>query len=138
MQIHVQVRVAYLACKTKTYNLRIFRYYDRDRDNVWKSEEFKHLISDLRKSKKLSVDATSVVKETQETYKAMAVTEAQTINVNDFLRAVCDLKIRGTSHIFRSAISIVKYLKDMGSVGTLRVNYKCSHPFNPGIITKRR
>ncbi|KAH1016710.1 hypothetical protein HUJ04_007887 [Dendroctonus ponderosae] len=95
----------------------MFKYYDRDRDNVWKSEEFKHLILDLRKSKKLPIDATNVVKETQETYKAMAITDSQTINVNDFLRAVCDLKIRGTSHIFRSGISIVKYLKDMGFVG---------------------
>lgn len=69
---------------------------------------------DLRKSKKLPVDPPNVNKETQETYKAMGIQESQNINVNDFLRAVCDLKIRGTSHIFRSNTGIVKYLKDTG------------------------
>lgn len=88
------------------------RYYDRDKDNILKSEEFKNLILDLRKSKKLSVDSAGVTKDLQETYKAMGLQENQNINVNDFLRAVCDLKIRGTSHIFRSGIGILKYMKE--------------------------
>lgn len=32
------------------------------------------------------------------------------INVMDFLKAICDLKIRGTSTIFRSAVGAIKYL----------------------------
>ncbi|XP_050311412.1 uncharacterized protein LOC126746990 isoform X2 [Anthonomus grandis grandis] len=89
----------------------MFKYYDRDKDNALKNEEFKNLILDLRKSKKLPVDPPNVGKETIETYKAMGIPETQYINVNDFLRAVCDLKIRGTSHIFRSSTGIMKHLK---------------------------
>ncbi|XP_030745239.1 uncharacterized protein LOC115874277 isoform X2 [Sitophilus oryzae] len=91
----------------------MFKYYDRDKDNVLKVEEFKNLILDLRKSKKLAVDPQSVTKETQDTYKSLGLQESQGLAMNDFLRAVCDLKIRGTSHIFRSNVSISIYLKDV-------------------------
>nr|CAI5835319.1 unnamed protein product [Callosobruchus analis] len=91
----------------------MFRYYDRDKDGFLKCDEFKNVIADLRKSKKMSVDAPNVAKETSETYKAMGMADGSNINVLDFLKAICDLKIRGTSMIFRSSVGIIKYLKDM-------------------------
>ncbi|KAL1494191.1 hypothetical protein ABEB36_009828 [Hypothenemus hampei] len=90
----------------------IFKYYDRDEDRLLKPEEFRNLIIDLRKSKKLLLDAGSITKDLQDTYKALGVLEKQPLNLKDFLRGVCDLKIRGTSHLFRSVTGIIKYLKD--------------------------
>ncbi|CAG9773159.1 unnamed protein product [Ceutorhynchus assimilis] len=90
----------------------MFKYYDRDKDNLLKAEEFKNLITDLRKSKKLPIDQASINKELQETYKALGVQESQSINIGEFMKGICDLKIRGTSHIFRSPTGILKFLKD--------------------------
>ncbi|CAH1962667.1 unnamed protein product [Acanthoscelides obtectus] len=91
----------------------MFRYYDRDKDGFLKCDEFKNVISDLRRSKKMPVDAPNVAKETSETYKAMGAADGSNISVMDFLKAICDLKIRGTSMIFRSSVGIIKYLKDV-------------------------
>ncbi|CAG9824621.1 unnamed protein product [Phaedon cochleariae] len=90
----------------------MFKFYDRDSDNLLKADEFKNVICDLRKAKKLPTDAPSVAKEAAETYKSMSISDGTPINVVDFLKAICDLKIRGTSTIFRSSIGIIKYLKE--------------------------
>lgn len=45
------------------------RYYDRDRDNVLKTEDFKALVLDLRKTKKMPTDAANVTKEASETLR---------------------------------------------------------------------
>ncbi|XP_076250134.1 uncharacterized protein LOC143189981 [Rhynchophorus ferrugineus] len=92
----------------------MFKYYDKDRDNALNIDEVKNMILDLRKSKKLPIDPQNVNKEAQETYKALGMQESQSLGINDFLRAVCDLKIRGTSHIFRSNVAILTYLKEQG------------------------
>ncbi|KAJ8959024.1 hypothetical protein NQ318_022278 [Aromia moschata] len=94
------------------------RYYDRDRDNMLKPDEFKSIIFDLRKVKKLALDANSVAKDASEVYKhdkklAMGIGETSNINLMTFLKGIADLKIRGTSSILRSSVGIIKYLKDL-------------------------
>ncbi|XP_023026420.1 uncharacterized protein isoform X2 [Leptinotarsa decemlineata] len=100
----------------------MFRYYDRDRDDFLKFDEMKNIVLDLRKSKKISTDAAGVAKETAETYKAMGIPDTTPINVMDFLKAICDLKIRGTSTIFRSNVGIIKYLKDSSEKSAVKMD----------------
>ncbi|CAH1182328.1 unnamed protein product [Phyllotreta striolata] len=90
----------------------IFRYYDKDRDGVIKGEDFKSLIADLRKVKKNPVDPQSVAKEAAESYKSMGMPEGNPITEHDFLKAVTDLKLRGTGALFRSPTGILQFLKD--------------------------
>nr|CAH7728330.1 unnamed protein product [Callosobruchus chinensis] len=68
----------------------------------------------------MPADAPNVAKETSETYKAMGFVDGANINVMDFLKAICDLKIRGTSMIFRSSLGIIKYLKDISDKAGVR------------------
>ncbi|XP_060522120.1 uncharacterized protein LOC132699434 isoform X2 [Cylas formicarius] len=89
------------------------RFYDRDVDGLLKYDELKNLLTDLRQSKNQPLDLQSIAKDMQDTYKSMGIVDNRTINVNDFLRAVCDLKIRGTSQIFRSPIGVIKYLREI-------------------------
>ncbi|XP_056644752.1 uncharacterized protein LOC130450401 [Diorhabda sublineata] len=46
----------------------MFRYYDKDNDKLLRADDFKGLITDLRKAKKSPIDPASVVKEASETY----------------------------------------------------------------------
>ncbi|XP_023310381.1 uncharacterized protein LOC108912646 [Anoplophora glabripennis] len=92
----------------------MFRYYDRDRDNLLKTEDFKALILDLRKTKKLTIDAPSVTKEASETLKLMGMGDSASVSLMEFLKAICDLKIKGTSNLLRSPNPIMRYVKDLG------------------------
>ncbi|XP_057666117.1 uncharacterized protein LOC130899935 isoform X2 [Diorhabda carinulata] len=95
----------------------MFRYYDKDNDKLLRADDFKGLITDLRKAKKSPVDPASVVKEASETYKSMGMVDGNPVNETDFLKAICELKIRGTSTIFRSNIGILKCLQKSGDGG---------------------
>ncbi|KAJ8985300.1 hypothetical protein NQ317_007087 [Molorchus minor] len=100
----------------------MFRYYDKDKDNVLKSEELKQLMVDLRRVKKQPVDANNIAKDLADVYKAMGVAENSALNLTAFLKAVSELKIRGTSTVFRSSVGILKYLKDLSNRGTPQVS----------------
>ncbi|KAJ8923305.1 hypothetical protein NQ315_001863 [Exocentrus adspersus] len=95
----------------------IFRFYDRDRDNALRMEDFKQLVLDLRRSKKLSVDAAAVAKEASETFKVIGLNDNASLSMIDFLKAICDLKIKGTSSLLRSPNPVMKYIKELG-IGT--------------------
>ncbi|CAH1113640.1 unnamed protein product [Psylliodes chrysocephalus] len=90
----------------------LFKFYDQDRDGLIKGDDFKSIITDLRKVKKSPLDPPAVAKEASETYKSMGMPEGNPITESDFLKAICDLKIRGTATLFRSTVGILKLIKE--------------------------
>lgn len=44
----------------------------------------------------------------------MGLADNASINLMEFLKAICDLKIKGTSNILRSPNPIMKYVKEIG------------------------
>ncbi|XP_018322208.1 uncharacterized protein LOC108734935 isoform X2 [Agrilus planipennis] len=93
----------------------IFRYYDRDRDNVLSPTEFKLIISASRKLKRLPIDAASVKQEADSILKTIGLGETSNVTIAQFLKCVSDLKFRGTSQLFRLQNSINAYIKNQGT-----------------------
>lgn len=89
----------------------MFKFFDHDNDGCLNFVEFKLLIGAIRKSKKQPVDVSSVNKDADSAFKAIGLTPGlNNLSLSDFLRAVGELKLRGTSQIFRSTIGIQQYL----------------------------
>ncbi|KAK4874556.1 hypothetical protein RN001_013916 [Aquatica leii] len=89
----------------------MFRYFDRDYDSALNYSEFKLLINAIRRSKKQVVDSTSVDQEAETLFKGLGLNpEMHTLSLVEFLRAVGDLKLRGTSQVFRSSIGLQQYI----------------------------
>ncbi|KYB28233.1 uncharacterized protein LOC103312510 [Tribolium castaneum] len=91
----------------------IFRYLDTDKNNLLKRDEMKNLVILVRKSRKMSLDPTQVEKELVECYQSIGIAETYPLTMSDFLRAVGELKVRGTSQIFRAPNSVQKIIKDI-------------------------
>lgn len=79
----------------------IFRYYDSNGDDKLEFEEFKKLVEDIRAKKGLPCDQKSVSLEAAELAKVFGSETKPSLDLLDFLRAVGQLKFRGTSTLFR-------------------------------------
>ena len=103
----------------------MFKYYDTDNDKVLNTPEFKRLLRDLRCSRGLPADESSV---TSEAENLIAVFDIQGdvstgIPLDNFLNAVGHLRFRGTSSLLRvqSNIKLKKGDEDSGNAaGTMR------------------
>ncbi|XP_044272221.1 uncharacterized protein LOC123016057 isoform X2 [Tribolium madens] len=95
----------------------IFRYLDTDKNNLLKKDEMKNLVILVRKSRKLNMDPMQIEKELAECYQSIGIADSYPLTMSDFLRAVGELKVRGTSQIFRAPNSVQKIIKDIMWVG---------------------
>ncbi|KAK5640798.1 hypothetical protein RI129_009345 [Pyrocoelia pectoralis] len=101
----------------------MFKFFDHDDDDYLSLAEFKLLISAIRKSKKQSLDATSVSKDADAALRTIGLSPGvDNLSLSDFLRAVGELKLRGTSQIFRSSIGIQQYLYGIEPQGNRRAH----------------
>ncbi|XP_044272229.1 uncharacterized protein LOC123016057 isoform X3 [Tribolium madens] len=91
----------------------IFRYLDTDKNNLLKKDEMKNLVILVRKSRKLNMDPMQIEKELAECYQSIGIADSYPLTMSDFLRAVGELKVRGTSQIFRAPNSVQKIIKDI-------------------------
>nr|XP_022916250.1 uncharacterized protein LOC111426117 [Onthophagus taurus] len=89
----------------------IFRFFDRDCDNVLNVSEFAQFIGVMRKSKSIPPDVAEQMKDADAIYKHLGFSNNSQLTVAAFLVAVGTLKIRGTSHIFRSAKTAQQYMQ---------------------------
>ncbi|KAF5299422.1 hypothetical protein FQA39_LY11568 [Lamprigera yunnana] len=89
----------------------MFRFFDRDGDGVLNYTEYKLLIAAIRRNKKQLVDDGSVNSEAESSFKSIGlIPKMDSLSLKDFIRAVGDLNLRGTSQLFRSTIGLQQYL----------------------------
>ncbi|XP_068914444.1 uncharacterized protein [Tenebrio molitor] len=91
----------------------IFKYLDTDKNNLLKRDEMRNFVVLVRKARKQPLDPPKVEKELNECYQAIGIPENHALTMSEFLRAVGELKVRGTSQIYRAPNSIQKYVKDI-------------------------
>lgn len=99
----------------------IFKFFDSDNDGQLNYEEFTNLVSSIRKSRSQPTDSASVNQEAESLYKSMGhVREVESLTLNDFLSAVGSSKLRGTSQVLRSPMSIITYLLKLKEKETVK------------------
>ncbi|XP_045541651.1 uncharacterized protein LOC106719231 [Papilio machaon] len=91
----------------------IFRYYDGDRDQKLQQVEVKELVAAARATRQLSTDALSVVRDVDLCYKQLGLQANSPLSLADFLRAVRELRLRGTSSLLRAPRSLLGYVIDL-------------------------
>ncbi|KAJ3663204.1 hypothetical protein Zmor_007508 [Zophobas morio] len=99
---HAEVRCRY-----------IFKYLDVQENSVLKRDEMKNFVTMLMKSRKQALDPVNIEKEVKECYLSMQLSENHALTMLEFLRVVGELKLRGTSMIFRAPMSFHKVVKDI-------------------------
>ncbi|CAG4943539.1 unnamed protein product [Colias eurytheme] len=91
----------------------IFRYFDSNRDQKLEYQEFKELMSAARAARELPVDSLSVARDTDVCLRQLGLQPNSQLPIAEFLRAVSELRIRGTSALLRSPKSTAGYLIDL-------------------------
>ncbi|KAJ9586976.1 hypothetical protein L9F63_019428 [Diploptera punctata] len=91
----------------------MFRYFDKNSDGRIDYNEIKLLLQMIRKSRNLPTDQASAAKEIEVTAKNINLEKSGTISLNEFVRAIIDQKIKGTSVILRSPKSILIHIKEL-------------------------
>ncbi|XP_013178734.1 PREDICTED: uncharacterized protein LOC106125868 isoform X2 [Papilio xuthus] len=91
----------------------IFRYYDGDRDQKLQQVEVKELVAAARATRQLSTDALSVVRDVDLCYKQLGLQANSPLPLAEFLRAVRELRLRGTSSLLRAPRSLLGYVIDL-------------------------
>lgn len=87
----------------------IFRYYDKNRDNLLDYSELRNLVQAIT-SAKGSQKSKDVEKTIDSYLLEMELGPKHRLSMNTFIKKVGELKFRGTSSIFRSKISVLKYI----------------------------
>ncbi|XP_041377251.1 uncharacterized protein LOC121389658 isoform X2 [Gigantopelta aegis] len=90
----------------------IFRYYDTNGTGFLQFEEFKQLVTDVRKLKGLAVDDASVTEDATTSIKLFGITSTDRLPLAEFLIAVGQLKFRGTSVLLRLPRSCLSNVKN--------------------------
>ncbi|XP_026314486.1 uncharacterized protein LOC113226169 [Hyposmocoma kahamanoa] len=91
----------------------IFRYFDSNSDMKLEYVEFKELVAAARGSRQLSVDALSVARDADACLRQLGIQPNSQLSLTEFLRAVTELRLRGTSLLLRSPRSVLGYLTDL-------------------------
>lgn len=83
----------------------IFRMYDLDQDNLLRRDEFRNLVSDSLLAKEKPNDKAAVDQEEELVRKTMDKPGPFFVTVEQFTELIGNLKVRGTSSMFRSSKS---------------------------------
>lgn len=79
----------------------IFRFYDKNSDGLLQPDEFRNMVSDIRRLKQLPLDEESVQEDVEESAKLFGSELSNVLPLMEFLTTVGQLKFRGTSMLFR-------------------------------------
>ncbi|RZC40793.1 uncharacterized protein BDFB_004392 [Asbolus verrucosus] len=110
----------------------IFRYLDVDKNNLLKRDEMRNFVFLVRKARKQLPDPVKMEKELADCYRNIGIPDGQPLNMSEFLKAVGDLKIRGTSQIYRAPNSIQKYIKEISDRNNRQKNANSPQKFLDG------
>ncbi|CAB3237684.1 unnamed protein product [Arctia plantaginis] len=91
----------------------IFRYFDSNRDSKLEYVEFKDLVAAARTARQLPVDALNVARDADVCLRQLGLQPNIQLPLEEFLRGVGELRLRGTSSLLRSPKSISGYLMDL-------------------------
>lgn len=90
----------------------IFRYFDKNKDNVLDNNELRALVAAIAVAKGQSP------KDFEKTVAELALGPKLRLSFNTFVKKVGDLKFRGTSTLFRSKISVLKIIPAISNYDT--------------------
>ncbi|KAJ9584056.1 hypothetical protein L9F63_021593, partial [Diploptera punctata] len=114
--------------------LYMFRFLDANNDGNLEYSELRTLVLLLRSSKDMPVDQATLIKETDIMARTIGLDPGTKLSLNGFVKAVGELKIRGTSTILRSAKNLLAYIKEKTDTKPLLVTEysKSPPPAAPG------
>lgn len=87
----------------------IFKYYDKNRDNLLDYNELRNLVQAITAAKG-GQKPKDIDKMVESYLLEMELGPKPRLSLNTFVKKVGELKFRGTSSIFRSKISVLKYV----------------------------
>lgn len=96
----------------------VFRFYDVDSDGYLNYNEFFEMVKDIRKNSNKSIDLESVASDVDQRLKCFSLTDIK-IDYLIFQSLVTNLKLRGTSYLFRSQSSFIKKILLHSAYGSI-------------------
>ncbi|XP_050670345.1 uncharacterized protein LOC126969089 isoform X2 [Leptidea sinapis] len=115
----------------------IFRYFDGNHDQKLEYVEFKELVAAARAAREMPVDALNVSRDADNCIRQLGLQPNAQVPLAEFLRAVAELWLRGTSSLLRSPKSVTGYLMDLhgreneanaATASKIMNSYGTSHP----------
>lgn len=105
--------VAHINGAAEVRSIYMFRFFDGDKDGLLSFAEFKNLNGAIYKAKKLPTDSNHFNRDVEQCFKGIVSSPKAQVTQHDFLRAIAEMKLRGTSHAFRSGRSVLNYLQSV-------------------------